>query len=111
MLACFILRSFNLPLHTCLHHFILRYLRPGDSLPIGAATAAAQPTSLPAGWREKYAGAVHEPSTEENTVVVGVLPGPHANPDYFTDNAMDVFYDSPYQVHYNSNRSVSNGMV
>lgn len=38
-------------------------------------------------------------------MVVGVLPGPHANPDYFTDDAMDVFYSSPYQVHYNSNRS------
>jgi urea carboxylase len=50
------------------------------------------------------AGAVHEVSREENTVVVGVLPGPHANPDYFTDDAIDVFYSSPYQVHYNSNR-------
>jgi urea carboxylase len=50
------------------------------------------------------AGAVHEVSREENTVIVGVLPGPHANPDYFTDDAIDVFYSSPYQVHYNSNR-------
>jgi hypothetical protein len=37
-------------------------------------------------------------------VVVGVLPGPHANPDYFMDDAIDTFYSSPYQVHYNSNR-------
>jgi urea carboxylase len=36
--------------------------------------------------------------------VVGVLPGPHANPDYFTDDAIDVFYSTPYEVHYNSNR-------
>eukprot|EP00878_Enallax_costatus_P006672 GHUV01006994.1.p1 GENE.GHUV01006994.1~~GHUV01006994.1.p1 ORF type:complete len:992 (+),score=332.89 GHUV01006994.1:1132-4107(+) len=81
-----------------------RYLRPGDSLPVGPVTAVAQPTSLPAGWREKFAGAVHELSSDANTVVVGVLPGPHANPDYFTDDAVDVFYSSPYQVHYNSNR-------
>lgn len=39
-------------------------------------------------------------------MVVGVLPGPHANPDYFTDDAVNVFYSSPYQVHYNSNRYV-----
>ena len=37
-------------------------------------------------------------------MVVGVLPGPHANPDYFMDDAIDTFYSSPYQVHYNSNR-------
>jgi urea carboxylase len=60
--------------------------------PAAAAAAAAA------------AGAVREVSREENTVVVGVLPGPHANPDYFTDDAIDVFYSSPYQVHYNSNR-------
>jgi urea carboxylase len=47
---------------------------------------------------------VHEAAVDEDTVVVGVLPGPHANPDYFTDDAIDVFYSSPYQVHYNSNR-------
>lgn len=81
-----------------------RYLRPGDSLPIGAAPTGLKPLALPQGWREKYAGAVHEVSREENTVVVGVLPGPHANPDYFTNGSIDVFYSSPYQVHYNSNR-------
>jgi urea carboxylase len=36
--------------------------------------------------------------------VVGVLPGPHADPDYLTTDAMDTFYSSPYGVHYNSNR-------
>jgi hypothetical protein len=36
--------------------------------------------------------------------VVGVLPGPHADPDFLTPDAMDVFYSSPYEVHYNSNR-------
>jgi hypothetical protein len=55
------------------------------------------------GWREKYAGAVHE-SSEPNTWVVGVLPGPHADPDYLTPDAMAVLYSAPYEVHYNSNR-------
>jgi hypothetical protein len=34
-----------------------RYLRPGDSLPIGAAPEGLKPLALPEGWREKYAGA------------------------------------------------------
>jgi urea carboxylase len=47
---------------------------------------------------------VHEQSSEPNTWVVGVLPGPHADPDYLTPDAMGTFYSSPYEVHYNSNR-------
>ncbi|KIZ06735.1 UreA carboxylase [Monoraphidium neglectum] len=83
-----------------------RYLNPGDSLPIGATASDAAPTALPKGWLDQYAGAVQvAPGTGAGEpTVVGVLPGPHANPDYFTDDAMDVFYSSPYEVHYNSNR-------
>ena len=40
----------------------------------------------------------------DDATAVGVLPGPHAAPDYFTDDAMAAFYASPYEVHYNSNR-------
>jgi len=81
-----------------------RYLRPGDSLPIGQPAEGVKATALPAGWKVKYAGVVHDDSTSSTTHVVGVLPGPHANPDYLTDDSMDTFYSSPYQVHYNSNR-------
>lgn len=35
---------------------------------------------------------------------IGVLPGPHANPDYFTDEDMDMFYATQWRVHENSNR-------
>jgi hypothetical protein len=88
------------------HSLRLRYLNPGDSLPIGATASDAAPTALPKGWLDQYAGAVQvAPGTGAGEpTVVGVLPGPHANPDYFTDDAMDVFYSSPYEVHYNSNR-------
>jgi hypothetical protein len=34
----------------------LRYLRPGDSLPIGTPDADVKPLALPEGWREAYAG-------------------------------------------------------
>jgi allophanate hydrolase subunit 2 len=33
-----------------------RYLRPGDSLPIGQPAEGVKPTALPAGWKVKYAG-------------------------------------------------------
>ena len=35
---------------------------------------------------------------------IGVLPGPHANPDYLTDQDMEMFYKTDWQVHHNSNR-------
>ena len=35
---------------------------------------------------------------------IGVLPGPHANPEYFTDEDMEMFYNTKWKVHYNSNR-------
>lgn len=83
-----------------------RYLRCGDSLPVGTPdVATAKPTALPQGWKEKYAGAVHGVGySEEGVWQVGVLPGPHAAPDYFTEEAIEVFYSTDYQVHYNSNR-------
>jgi hypothetical protein len=33
-----------------------RYLRPGDSLPVGVPPTDVKPMALPEGWREKYAG-------------------------------------------------------
>ena len=33
---------------------------------------------------------------------VGVLPGPNAEPDYFTHADIDTFYSATYNVHYNS---------
>ena len=33
---------------------------------------------------------------------MGVLPGPNAAPDYFTDEDIKTFYSSTYSVHYNS---------
>ena len=33
---------------------------------------------------------------------VRVLPGPNAEPDYFTEEDMKTFYSATYSVHYNS---------
>lgn len=35
---------------------------------------------------------------------IGVLPGPHSCPDFFTEEFADVFYSSQYRVNYNANR-------
>ncbi|WP_146741577.1 carboxyltransferase domain-containing protein, partial [Lonsdalea populi] len=35
---------------------------------------------------------------------IGVLYGPHGAPDFFTQDAIDDFFASDWQVHYNSNR-------
>ncbi|CAK9884967.1 MAG: Acetyl-/propionyl-coenzyme A carboxylase alpha chain [Candidatus Erwinia impunctatus] len=35
---------------------------------------------------------------------IGVLYGPHGAPDFFTEEAIDTFFASEWQVHYNSNR-------
>ncbi len=35
-------------------------------------------------------------------VQIGVLPGPNAAPDYFTEEDISTFYSSSYSVHYNS---------
>lgn len=78
-----------------------RYLRPGDSLPVGAAPtgagAGAKPTVLPA-------AAVPTAGSAAGWEV-GVLPGPHADPDYVQAKYMvEGFYGSAWKVHYNSNR-------
>lgn len=50
---------------------------------------------MPASWRPSFAlgGTAWE---------VGVLPGPNAEPDYFTPEDIATFYSEPYTVHYNS---------
>ncbi|QNK31268.1 urea carboxylase [Serratia sp. JUb9] len=35
---------------------------------------------------------------------IGVLYGPHGAPDFFTEESIDAFFASEWQVHYNSNR-------
>ena len=35
---------------------------------------------------------------------VGVIPGPHTAPDFFTRNDVEAFYNTKWRVHHNSNR-------
>ncbi len=72
-----------------------RALKPGDLLLLGLAAAAAPGLAVPEAWRPTYpeAGQAWE---------VGVLPGPNAAPDYFTEEDIRTLYSAAYTVHYNS---------
>ncbi|KAK9819502.1 hypothetical protein WJX74_000026 [Apatococcus lobatus] len=82
-----------------------RPLKAGDALPLQAplhpqgtpADVLSVGTSIPKEWLPAYAGA-------EEAWEIGVLPGPNAEPDYFTPDDIQQFYSSTYTVHYNSNR-------
>jgi urea carboxylase len=79
-----------------------RTLRVADMLPISQPQLAACTTPAPIG----------EPQALDHALVphygtewrIGVLYGPHGAPDFFTQAAIDAFFASDWQVHYNSNR-------
>lgn len=79
-----------------------RFLRQGDSLPLSkTAEQGASPTALPPPFVPSFGAAAEGGGCEWE---VGVLPGPHADPDYITTPFMKTFHTSKYNVHYNSNR-------
>ncbi|AQZ94671.1 urea carboxylase [Halopseudomonas phragmitis] len=79
-----------------------RTLRAADMLPISNPALAActtpaplfEPAPAPAGLIPEY------PQEWE----IGVLYGPHGAPDFFTDEAIEMFFSTAWEVHYNSNR-------
>ncbi|WP_455852351.1 urea carboxylase [Pantoea endophytica] len=79
-----------------------RTLRVADMLPISQPQLAACTTPAP----------VSAPQALDHALVphygtewrIGVLYGPHGAPDFFTQAAIDEFFASDWQVHYNSNR-------
>ncbi|OZI45750.1 urea carboxylase [Bordetella genomosp. 5] len=79
-----------------------RVLRVGDMLPLGQPGLAASTT----------APACDPPAAADPALVpeygarweIGVLYGPHGAPDFFLPEAVETFFSSDYEVHYNSNR-------
>lgn len=79
-----------------------RTLRATDMLPISnpAITACTTPapsfapTAAPLGLIPDY----------PNEWEIGVLYGPHGAPDFFTEDAINMFFNTAWEVHYNSNR-------
>mgnify|MGYP000852311226 CR=1 FL=1 len=72
-----------------------RTLRSGDMLPL-----AARPSDAPA--MEAAPPSLIPSYTSEWEV--GVLYGPHGAPDFFTNDAIETFFETAWEVHYNSNR-------
>ncbi|UFZ02665.1 urea carboxylase [Bradyrhizobium ontarionense] len=70
-----------------------RPLRPGDVLPLGRQASLA-PGAAPKALIPTYT----------NEWDVAVLYGPHGAPDFFTEDAVSTFFDTAWEVHYNSNR-------
>ena len=70
-----------------------RTLRAGDMLPLGTQ-AEAEPAAAPAALVPAYGRAWQ----------VGVLYGPHGAPDFFRPEAIEEFFATDWEVHYNSNR-------
>ncbi len=73
-----------------------RTLQPGDVLHVGAAPTAAVATAPLA------ATAV---PTYANDWTFRVIYGPHGAPDFFTQDDIDTFFATAWEVHYNSSRT------
>jgi urea carboxylase len=75
-----------------------RSLRVGDVLHIGPSSAGdelAVAAALPEGARPSYSAHWD----------IAVLHGPHSAPDFFTAAGIEEFFDTDWQVHYNSSRT------
>jgi len=85
-----------------------RTLRATDMLPISNPAIAACTTPAPVYSAEKApAELIPEcfSSTENlHEWEIGALYGPHGAPDFFTEDAIKMFFDTAWEVHYNSNR-------
>ncbi len=79
-----------------------RILRGSDMLAINQPGVPACTTPEP----------VHAPAPAPGELIpsysndweIGVLYGPHGAPDFFTEEAIDMFFSTAWEVHYNSNR-------
>ncbi|GAA4338637.1 urea carboxylase [Pigmentiphaga soli] len=79
-----------------------RPLRAADMLTVNDPALAASVTPAP----------VAEPAPLPPSLIpsygtqweIGVLYGPHGAPDFFTEESIETFFASPWEVHYNSNR-------
>lgn len=72
-----------------------RPLKKGDSIRLVTGT------SYRVGKRKLDFTRIPRYSTEWE---VGVIPGPHTAPDFFTPADVEMFYSTRWRVHYNSNR-------
>ena len=73
-----------------------RALRAGDVLHVGAAMRSS---------RREHAARQSLTPASPTTWEIGVLYGPHGAPDFFTDDDIETFFATDWEVHYNSSRT------
>lgn len=85
-----------------------RPLRTGDMLPLGRPEFShntehpvSAPADCPVSLIPDY---VYRNETGPVTWEIAVLYGPHGAPDFFTQDAIEMFFSTDWEVHYNSNR-------
>ncbi|WP_062063362.1 urea carboxylase [Cellvibrio sp. OA-2007] len=85
-----------------------RTLRATDMLPISNPAIAACTTPAPvyaaAAAPVELIPACFSKTESPNEWEIGVLYGPHGAPDFFTEDAIEMFFSTAWEVHYNSNR-------
>jgi len=79
-----------------------RTLRVADMLSISQPELAACTTPAPVSAPQAVDASLIPAYGDEWRI--GVLYGPHGAPDFFTQQSIDAFFASEWQVHYNSNR-------
>ncbi|WP_318377784.1 urea carboxylase [Enterobacter sp.] len=79
-----------------------RTLKVADLLPISQPELAACTTPAPVSEPQALAAELIPDYPQQWRI--GVLYGPHGAPDFFTPESIDEFFESDWQVHYNSNR-------
>ncbi|MDH5425818.1 MAG: urea carboxylase [Gammaproteobacteria bacterium] len=72
-----------------------RAIRVGDVLHFNALTEKSDNSYLPAELKPEI----------NNSWELRVIYGPHGAPDFFTDKDIEVFFESEWEVHYNSSRT------
>jgi urea carboxylase len=75
-----------------------RTLRTGDMIHVGTDALDGELEALDPSAAPVYSGS-------GTSWEVGVLYGPHGAPDFFTDGDIATFFETPWQVHYNSSRT------
>ncbi len=80
-----------------------RTLRAGDVLHLPDVGASSSSRPEMANRERELAPTMQPPLTHEWEI--GVLYGPHGAPDFFTDNDIETFFATAWEVHYNSSRT------
>jgi urea carboxylase len=83
-----------------------RALRVGDVLHITKAMPDSNPPVMPISnnpWQMAFAG--DRGLKLETALSIGVIYGPHGAPDFFTDEDIEMFFGTEWEVHYNSART------